>query len=383
MRVWKSLLLTGVITCGLTGFALLQPDISHADSSGNIGVKIDGQYVQFNDKTGYPFIDENGRTMVPLRAAVEAYGCRVIWNQADKSIEIYHPYRPEGYGDIKETLYVGSYEFDAPNPGVLDSVPVLKNGRTYLPIRAVFEGFYADVFWDEAKRDVLVYRDPLIYGISSEEAISSFKYVSYDINDLYARGKSYKWDCEYADKVYESYKIMNRKLLNDGYQGFKSYMKSNRSQLALTMVVDFIKDTAKSRGLDDKRTIGLAAAFVQSIEYVADSESTAGQFDEFFKFPFETLYDNQGDCEDTAILLVCILKELGYDSALLIYNGDRNTQGHVAVGVVLPNDDETIPRYLEHRGKKYYYIETTSPGWRIGSMPDDMAGRDAIMVFPD
>ena len=43
-------------------------------------VVIDNVKVAFNDSTGYPFISAEGRTMVPLRATMEAYGCTVRWD---------------------------------------------------------------------------------------------------------------------------------------------------------------------------------------------------------------------------------------------------------------------------------------------------------------
>ena len=39
------------------------------------GIVINGTEVQFNDKSGYPYVDQSNRTMVPMRACMEAYGC--------------------------------------------------------------------------------------------------------------------------------------------------------------------------------------------------------------------------------------------------------------------------------------------------------------------
>ena len=51
-----------------------------ASAAQDIAVVIDGRAVAFTDGTGYPFIDENGRTQVPLRAVMEAFGANVGWN---------------------------------------------------------------------------------------------------------------------------------------------------------------------------------------------------------------------------------------------------------------------------------------------------------------
>jgi hypothetical protein len=44
--------------------------------------------------------------------------------------------------------------------------------------------------------------------------------------------------------------------------------------------------------------------------------------------------------------------------------------GHAAVGVEVPND---VPgAYLEHEGIRYYYCETTTEGFMVGTLPADI-----------
>ena len=59
----------------------------------------------------------------------------------------------------------------------------------------------------------------------------------------------------------------------------------------------------------------IAMAFVQSLPYVSDSVSSG--YDEYPRFPFETLYHGGGDCEDSSILLASILYDMGYGVALI------------------------------------------------------------------
>lgn len=46
----------------------------------DISIVIDNQKVEFTANSGKPFIDKNGRTQVPLRAVLEQYGCKVEWD---------------------------------------------------------------------------------------------------------------------------------------------------------------------------------------------------------------------------------------------------------------------------------------------------------------
>lgn len=47
-------------------------------------VNIDSSKVEFNEDLGFPFIDVNNRTLVPFRATLETYGAKVDWNDEDK-----------------------------------------------------------------------------------------------------------------------------------------------------------------------------------------------------------------------------------------------------------------------------------------------------------
>ncbi len=51
---------------------------------------------------------------------------------------------------------------------------------------------------------------------------------------------------------------------------------------------------------------------------------------------------------------------------------------HMAVGV---KGEESIQgSYYEVDGIRYYYVETTSTGWGIGDVPDQMKGQSARIL---
>ncbi|NLM05005.1 MAG: hypothetical protein GX214_08300 [Clostridiales bacterium] len=45
----------------------------------NTIISIDGEIVEFNRSTGYPFLDGNSRTQVPFRVTLEKFGANVDW----------------------------------------------------------------------------------------------------------------------------------------------------------------------------------------------------------------------------------------------------------------------------------------------------------------
>ncbi len=105
-------------------------------------VVIDGVKVGFNDSTGYPYVSSEGRTMVPLRVTMEAYGATVRWDdEADTAIV--------SKGVTTVTCKIGEAAVYSNGTKIKnDAAAVIKGGRTYLPIRAVLESLDAKVSWD-------------------------------------------------------------------------------------------------------------------------------------------------------------------------------------------------------------------------------------------
>jgi len=129
---------------------LLQAFAGIPSHGAGIGVLLDRDAVPFTTETGYPFIDANGRTLVPFRLVLEYFGCRVEWNQADTTAIA-------SKGDTRVEVPVGE-AFIRVNGTVRanDSAAVIRDGRVYLPIRAVLEAFGATVSWDAAVQSVVV-----------------------------------------------------------------------------------------------------------------------------------------------------------------------------------------------------------------------------------
>lgn len=105
------------------------------------GVTIDSSDVVFNDSTGYPFV-ENGRTLVPLRAAMEAFGASVSWDDNLKTASVSYANTIVKCTVGESKIYRNGVKIDN------DAAACIKDGRTYLPIRAVLEAFGATVGWN-------------------------------------------------------------------------------------------------------------------------------------------------------------------------------------------------------------------------------------------
>lgn len=111
-------------------------------SASAVDVYIDGNKVFFDDDTGYPFITEEGRTLVPLRATMEAFGATVRWDAETKTALVTKNETTVAVKIGENRVFRNGTEI--PN----DAAAVIVSGRTYLPIRAVLEALDATVGWN-------------------------------------------------------------------------------------------------------------------------------------------------------------------------------------------------------------------------------------------
>lgn len=122
-----------------------------------VGIVIDGKAVEFNKSTGTPFIDDSGRTQVPLRATMEAFGCSVDWSDKTYSAIV-------SKNNTTITVPINKNYILKNNKKIQnDTVAQIKDGRTYLPIRVVLEAFGGYVGWDGKQNSVTVStKSPLV-----------------------------------------------------------------------------------------------------------------------------------------------------------------------------------------------------------------------------
>ena len=162
----------------------------------------------------------------------------------------------------------------------------------------------------------------------------------------------------------------------DRYYEVKDYVKyandPNNEALA-AQIADCLREIGDSLSYSDAEVAREAVNFVQSvIESRYDIESTGEE--DYPKYPIETIYERQGDCEDSSILLAAILKEMGYEVALL------HLPQHVAVAVKT-TDDYNAGSYYELNGHRYLFIECTAKGWNIGDIPENYREESAEFYF--
>ena len=135
----------------------------------NVSVVANGREIQWTDAA--PYIDANDRTMVPLRAVGDALGLTVDWDGNA---------REASFTNGTKTIYFPIGKTTARTSDgqsiQMDTAAVIRNDRTYAPVRYLAEYFGFTVGWDGSTRTVSI----------TEKAVSYFS-----DDDLIRMAKAY------------------------------------------------------------------------------------------------------------------------------------------------------------------------------------------------
>ncbi|MDO4749776.1 MAG: copper amine oxidase N-terminal domain-containing protein [Eubacteriales bacterium] len=163
----KKRLLSGILV-----FVLLLACLCPAAlAAGEINVTVNGEAVVWTDVR--PFIDENNRTLCPLRAVAETMGLDVTWDPAareaifsftDSDLVSYSYTLSVCFPIDSSTAYMTEHfidyeadeEYSDSFPIEMDTAAVIVDNRTYAPVRYLAESFGYNVDWDAATRTVLI-----------------------------------------------------------------------------------------------------------------------------------------------------------------------------------------------------------------------------------
>ena len=141
--------------------ALLAVGMSTTAFAADINVTVDDTPVAWTDAK--PFIDENSRTLVPLRPIANALGLEVAWNDDTNTASFTD-------GTTTVDFIVDSPEYRAYLNGYniyayteMDTKAVIKDSRIFAPARYLAESFRYNVGWEDATKSVSITK------IASEE----------------------------------------------------------------------------------------------------------------------------------------------------------------------------------------------------------------------
>ena len=199
--------------------------------------------------------------------------------------------------------------------------------------------------------------------------------VRYSVSSISANAAS-----DFRNAVYVEYDGREKVFWKDLYFGLY-----NHDQSELDVIQDSIRSLALHDNIADTDLIYSVVSFVQDIpyNYIISTDSCAAHTDHpcvpLQRFgvlsPVEFLYSLAGDCDTRTVLLFTLLKKLRYDP--IIVNSAQYRHSMLAVDVPTEGD------YFEHKGRKFYFWETTATGWLPGMLPPDMSNVDYWTIILD
>lgn len=126
--------------------------LTREELSNYVTVVINNRELVFREEEGYgiPFIDKQGRLMIPLRKSLEAIGAEVSFNSENQIITTEK-------SDIIIKIPVGEKYIEVNGQNVkLDTAAITNDNRTYLPVRAIFNAFGYDIKWHDNSNTVIL-----------------------------------------------------------------------------------------------------------------------------------------------------------------------------------------------------------------------------------
>lgn len=110
-------------------------------------VYVDGKKVEFDQEP----VVINGRTMVPMRAILEAFGATVSWNNSTQQVVAIKDATELSFIIGEKTMLV-----NRTNLLKIDVAPVIRNGRTLVPLRVISDALGYNVVWNDPNRVVSI-----------------------------------------------------------------------------------------------------------------------------------------------------------------------------------------------------------------------------------
>ncbi|UMZ72991.1 copper amine oxidase N-terminal domain-containing protein [Natranaerofaba carboxydovora] len=142
-------------------------------------VFVDDKQVNFPDQE--PFIDENNRTMIPVRFPTEAFGAEVDWVQEEQKVVTKNQDREVKMWIDNNIMEVNGEEQE------MDTTPIIKNDRTVVPTRFIAEALGVDVDYERvsyiAEDDSEIVSDNIgiVFNFTEDQLESEIEQLKEDI----------------------------------------------------------------------------------------------------------------------------------------------------------------------------------------------------------
>ena len=140
MKYFKTVLLVICLSFNVTCFA------------SDIKVNIDDKYIDFDVQ---PIIQDN-RTLVPMRKIFEELGCDVEWLAETQTVIATKNSKIIALQIGKNRIISNDIETGETVVTEIDTVPIIHNNRTLVPVRVISECLGYSVDWKDEEQTVII-----------------------------------------------------------------------------------------------------------------------------------------------------------------------------------------------------------------------------------
>ena len=160
-----------------------------------------------------------------------------------------------------------------------------------------------------------------------------------------------------------------------------NFLKEHRHFNArIKYITKYINDTINKNNLTPLDKIQFTLDFIQepNIRFVTNKDSKDINFyEKYIRYPDETLYDKEGDCNSKSLLAAVLFHTMGFN---VMYLASRKYE-HAAIGIEISKSEIENGWYgnnidnalVTENGKSYIFCETSGDYFRIGRTINGMS----------
>ncbi len=138
-----------------------------------------GEALTTKELEAAPFVNENDRTMVPVRVISETFGAEVGWDDPTQTVTVTS-------GETVLKLVIGSNTAILNgNEVAMDSVPTLVNARTFVPLRFIGEALGYNINYCSITEQIIIDNTPVVVVCGNQTvSFAEFEALYYVIHKV-------------------------------------------------------------------------------------------------------------------------------------------------------------------------------------------------------
>jgi len=252
-----------------------------------------------------PFI-ENDRTLVPIRFISETLGYKVLWDNDSRKVTI-------SGNDVNIELKIDSKNAKVNEKEVeLDAPALIKNERTFVPLRFVAENLKADVKWDKDNFKVIINNlsSNLNLNVEEEKYVQDVRILQNSLNKSMSNLKT---------SFFENASNLSDDELNASYEKANAEINSTVDKIKNLNVPQKFKSSHEYTLKASEKALEVLPEFKETIMY-KDEEAA--------KKLIKDLTDFQVQIEEAKDSFECAMNGKDYKAQkdIAVYNDEKKKQ---------------------------------------------------------